>query len=454
MDTVSHPLTRHAPDAVLAYKHDGPVSVARFIAEARALAKALPAGRHILNTCLDRYRFMTGFAAGLIANKITLLPSTHTPESIRQMKAFAPDVFCLCDDDSAIDLPQIRYPASLATAPVSGSEMPLIAGGEPVAYVFTSGSTGKPIAHAKTWHSLVCGAEAEAARLGLDVTPCSIVGTVPSQHMYGLESTVMLALHGNCSCWAGRPFYPADIAAALALTPEPRLLVTTPFHLRALLDEGGDMPRISRILSATAPLSVALAERAERVFNATLHEIYGCTETGQLATRQTTQSLDWQLLPGIELAIEGEQCFARGGHVYGQMILSDLIELLPGNLFRLHGRSNDLINIAGKRTSLAYLNHQLAAIPHVEEGCFFNPEESSETRISRLCAVVVAPEITARQILEALRERIDPVFLPRPLIFVDCLPRNATGKLPRDELLAILRAYQNKNTPILSPLHD
>ena len=32
--------------------------------------------------------------------------------------------------------------------------------------------------------------------------------------------------------------------------------------------------------------------------------------------------------------------------------------------------------------------------------------------------------------MAALRERIDPIFLPRPLVLVDALPRNATGKLP------------------------
>jgi len=35
---------------------------------------------------------------------------------------------------------------------------------------------------------------------------------------------------------------------------------------------------------------------------------------------------------------------------------------------------------------------------------------------------------------EHLRQRIDPVFLPRPLLIVERLPRNATGKLPQQAL--------------------
>jgi acyl-coenzyme A synthetase/AMP-(fatty) acid ligase len=58
----------------------------------------------------------------------------------------------------------------------------------------------------------------------------------------------------------------------------------------------------------------------------------------------------------------------------------------------------------------------------------------------RLTAFVVAPGLDRTAVLAALRERIDPVFLPRPLHLVDALPRNATGKLPRESLVALARA--------------
>lgn len=52
---------------------------------------------------------------------------------------------------------------------------------------------------------------------------------------------------------------------------------------------------------------------------------------------------------------------------------------------------------------------------------------------------MVAPTLQAEQILAALRLVMDPVFLPRPLRLVPALPRNDTGKLPRDTLLALLQ---------------
>ena len=61
---------------------------------------------------------------------------------------------------------------------------------------------------------------------------------------------------------------------------------------------------------------------------------------------------------------------------------------------------------------------------------FVIPQETGD-RVSRLAAFVVAPTVSAETVKQELRRRIDPVFLPRPLCFVEALPRNATGKLVR-----------------------
>jgi acyl-coenzyme A synthetase/AMP-(fatty) acid ligase len=79
----------------------------------------------------------------------------------------------------------------------------------------------------------------------------------------------------------------------------------------------------------------------------------------------------------------------------------------------------------------------LNAIPGVQDGVFLPPPEDGPDSIHRLTALVVAPGLTPEALTQALRERIDPVFLPRPLLFVDALPRNATGKLTQD-LLSML----------------
>lgn len=436
------PLLGHASlDDVFAYRPDGPVRVRDFLADAQALAVMLPPGRYLLNVCQDRYRFTVGFAASLISGKTSLQPSSQSAETLRQIRVSCPDTGCLCDGDFAHqDLPRLDFPARLASCPEAISEIPRIPAEQVAARLFTSGSTGSPVAHDKHWGKLIANGRAEAERLGLLATRHNIVGTVPAQHSYGFESTVLLALHGNAPFWSGKPFYPQDIAAALAAVPAPRLLVSTPFHLSALIQAGLELPSIDLLLSATAPLSAKLAGEVESACQAPLFEIYGSTESSQLASRRTTAGATWQLLREVRLEQEEDITFAVGGHVEGRVGLSDIIELLADDRFLLHGRQADLINIAGKRTSLAYLNHQISAIEGVRDAAFFLPDEASPDGITRLCAFVVAPQLNSRELLAALRPRLDSIFLPRPVVFVDALPRNSTGKLPRGELQALYAA--------------
>lgn len=457
------PLVIHpSPADTLAYRETGagqvrPVAVREFLADITRVAATMPAGGYVLNTCADRYRFAVTLAAAIVSDRISLLPSTHTAEMVRRMRDFAPDVFCVTDQaDSSIDLPTCRYPeAKVTDAPAELPDLPVpqIPDGRKVAYVFTSGSTGAPVPHAKHWGNLVRNAQAEARQLGLDAATGAprhaIVGTVPPQHMFGFESTVLLALQSGAALHGGRPFYPADISAALAAVPRPRILVTTPFHLRSLLAEEQVVPPADLLLSATAPLSEQLARQAEECFCAPLMEIYGSTETGQIATRRTTAGAAWKTFPGVRIHTEPADApeepprfFAAGLHLDQPVPLGDILDLRDAENFLLLGRSADLINIAGKRTSLAYLNHQLTAITGVADGAFLMPDEEAADGVTRLTAFVVAPGLSAATIIQALRERIDPVFLPRPLVFVDALPRNATGKLPR-EALKTLKALQS-----------
>jgi acyl-coenzyme A synthetase/AMP-(fatty) acid ligase len=450
MDTI--PLLSHSsPSAVIAYRAGVAISAQRFLSDAKRLGQSLPAGHHVLNVCADRYRFTVGLAACLITGRVSLLPSTHTPEVIGQLASFAPDAFCLTDDPLCeIGLPRVHYPGEPAATEVAWA-VPEIPVTQLAAIVFTSGSTGTPLPYKKTWGRLARCVRDGAPRLGLsDGRSHVLIGTVPAQHMYGFESTVLLALMSGNSFCAERPFYPADIAAAVAAVPRPRVLVTTPVHLRALLASEIEMPPLDLVVSATAPLEQDLARAVEEKFQVTaLLEIYGSTETGQIAIRRTAESAAWRLWPGVRLKISNDQVFAHGGHVEQLTVMQDVIEITGDDEFLLHGRTADLVNVAGKRSSFGYLNAQLNAIPGVIDGVFFLRDGATgSTGVARLGAVVVAPTLSVAALTEQLRQRIDPVFLPRPLIIVERLPRNATGKLPQQELQYLAnRHLQTQESP-------
>jgi 3-hydroxymyristoyl/3-hydroxydecanoyl-(acyl carrier protein) dehydratase len=183
-------------------------------------------------------------------------------------------------------------------------------------------------------------------------------------------------------------------------------------------------------------LSPQLAAQAEAAFDGQLVEIYGCTEAGQVASRRTTAGETWQTLGELrisaEAAAEGERFIVAGGHVVEPTPLADVLVLQDSQAnarqFKLLGRANDLIHVAGKRSSLAHLNFHLNRIPGVEDGAFWLPDDVAEG-IVRTVAFVVAPTLTARDVITALREHLEPAFVPRRVVHVDGFPREATGKL-------------------------
>jgi acyl-coenzyme A synthetase/AMP-(fatty) acid ligase len=447
-------LAGHRIDRPVAWRRGQPIGAGRFLADAQRLAAAFPPGGHLLNACIDRYHFAVGFAAALLTQRVSLLPPTLTPEMVQQVRRIAPDVFCLTDQPLPLDVPQLSWDRAMeaagpAPAREAAHEIPKIAASRLAAIVFTSGSTGLPVAHRKTWGSLAQGAHAQAQRLGLDDgRGHTVVATVAPQHMFGFESTVLLPLQSAAALTASHPFYPADICAELARAQRPSVLVTTPIHLKALLASGLALPPLDLVLSATAPMPPQLAAATEARLRVPLLEIYGSTETGQIASRRTTGGAEWHLYPGVSLRARDGGTWASGGHVDAETVLADEIELLHDQRFLLHGRTADLVNIAGKRSSLGYLDHQLNAVPGVVDGAFFMPDDAAGSdTVARLVAFAVAPGLDRADLLSQLRARIDPVFLPRPLVMLDALPRNNMGKLPRETLQMLARQHVRRAPP-------
>lgn len=428
----AEPLTSRRPEEVIFHRGRRPVTTARFLAEAAALAARLPAEGPVLNFCADRYFALLAFAAALSRGHTTLLSADRTPQRLAEIARLHGARYAIADSEVALPLPVLRPEAD----PGAAAPNPMIPGAMIAAIAFTSGSTGEPRAHAKPWTALTAGARAAAARFA--VLPGSgIVGTVPAQHMYGFETTLMLPLHGGGSGHAGAVFYPSDIAEALEGVPAPRLLVTTPLQLRALLGTGIALPPLGGIISATAPLAGSLAAEAEAAFGAPVQEIYGATEAGSVASRRTVAEDAWLPYPGTRFVFgeQGAEVIVPG--LDAPVPLSDVLDPLEDGRFRLAGRRGDMVKLAGKRASLAGLERILGGIEGVQDAAFLAPEDLDSNPRARLAAFVVAPGVTAEAVTAALRERVEPAFLPRPVVMLDKLPRDAVGKVKRNDLAGL-----------------
>ena len=433
------PLLREAClDAPFARRRGGAITVRRFLADVAALAALLPDQGEVANLCQDRYRFAVGFAAALCRGQLTLLPPSESAGQLDVVLGGRRGVYCLADGDHPVPVPVFRYP-ELGGGGLMGA-VPAFPAGQMAAVLYTSGSTGTPQPHPRSWGLLVESAISAGRAIGADrMRGGSLIGTVPHQHSYGLESLIMLGLMHGLVLHAERPFYAHDIVAQLEAAPMPRVLATTPVHLRVLLAEPV-LPPVSLVLSATAPLPVALAAAAEAGFAAPVREIYGCSEVGQLAARRTTEGDEWRCLDGFSLRQRGAGTFVSGvcaGGGVAETRLGDIIELTDAVRFRLLGRDGDLVNIAGKRSSLMALNAQLSAIEGVEDAAFVMEEDVGDGP-ARLVAFVVAPGRGRAEILAALRLVLDPAFLPRRLYLMPSLPRNTLGKLTRESVTALL----------------
>ena len=427
-------------DAALAWRDGRAISRRQYLADVHRLAQRLPAQGPVLNLTGDRYRFAVGLGAALLRGQCNLLPPNHTRDTIARLQRLYPHTYGLTDLERVdAELELVHHQADSAAAGTATAN-PSIADAALAAQVLTSGSTGAPAPHSKTWGLLVRNTRSGARRLASEMGRANLAGvtlvaTVPAQHMYGFESTVLIAMLAGAAFDTDRPFYAADIAAALARAPTPRMLVTTPFHLKMLLEAQIALPPIDLTVCATAPLAPQLAARAEAALGAPLMEIYGCTEAGQVATRRTTRGAEWQTYDDLTLSGNADRTTVQGGHVPQPTALADVLDVVDAQSFRLLGRSNDLINIAGKRSSLGHLNYHLNSIAGILDGAFWLPPAAADTVVTRLVAFVVAPAVTAdalhERVVTALRRCVDPAFLPRRVIAVTALPRAAgTGKLP------------------------
>jgi len=463
----------------------GVVTTGEFLSHVQWLAARLPDSHQVINICDNRYLFMVAFCAAILREQVNLLPPNKKAGTLKSLLAEYPAAYVLhdglCSEDARLDSgsvdvvqaeikseawPSFDLSKVLLSADRPLSRVPEIQMERPAAISFTSGSTGDSRPNVKSWRVIVDSSANNARHMlaGHDHETLFQLATVPPQHMWGLETSVMLPLFSSICVADTRPLFPLDIKTALEQLPSPAMLVTTPVHLRALCAVEMSLSPLSLILCATSPLTQALAQQAEEKFATELREIYGCSEIGSMAWRRTASDAPWRLFHGISVAVskgnkgngdkednEGE-VMAATEYLPQPILLQDRWEMLDDHHFHLQGRHSDMLDIAGKRGSLLAINKVLLSYPGLVDGIIFLPvrqqhsQQTKQPKVSRLAGLVeLQPGFSIEQLKTFLHEHLDDAFMPRPLLAVDRLPREENGKLSQQRVQALYQqALQSK----------
>jgi acyl-CoA synthetase (AMP-forming)/AMP-acid ligase II len=307
--------------------------------------------------------------------------------------------------------------------------------------LFTSGSTGEPQAYPKRLSQLAAEVGTLDRTFGTSLGTAEIVATVSHQHIYGLLFKILWPLTSGRVFCARSLVYPEELEEAMA--GRRVALIANPAHLERL--ERPARQQIGRgtvcaVFSSGGPLAPEGVRRSEASFGCTPLEIYGSTETGGVAWRESPGGVPaaWTPFDDVELRDADGALAVRSPKVRDAAwwTTEDLARFDAAGHFTLLGRRDRIVKVFGVRTSLAGMERALSESPYVASARVLAPEDGA----SRLAAVVVpsaagaaelarnGPRALAHRLRMALEDVADPVALPRRWRFVPALPVNREGK--------------------------
>ena len=323
----------------------------------------------------------------------------------------------------------------------------------------TSGSSGEPKRIDKTLRQLANEVEALEQLWGADLGEACIIGSVATQHIYGLLLRVLWPL-----C-AGRPFVRRQLAFSEDLQRASReypafAWVASP----ALLKRMGDnldwqaLSAVRRVFSSGGALPSEAAQSLHQRLQQWPTEILGSSETGGIAWRQG-ESL-WQPFAGVELSQNSDGAllisspYLPAGHVEHS---ADAARIAADGRFELLGRLDRIVKLEEKRISLPMLEQALAAHDWVAEARLGVVQENRASLGALLVlsesGLFALREHGRRGLTETLRKHLsqhcEALALPRRWRLLRQMPLNSQGKLAQADVEALLLAARPKAPEVL-----
>jgi acyl-coenzyme A synthetase/AMP-(fatty) acid ligase/3-hydroxymyristoyl/3-hydroxydecanoyl-(acyl carrier protein) dehydratase len=326
----------------------------------------------------------------------------------------------------------------------------------------TSGSSGEPKRISKTLRQLANEVEALEHLWGADLGEACIIGSVATQHIYGLLFRVLWPLCAGRSFVRKQLAFPEDLQRASREHPA-FAWVASPALLKRMGDNL-DWPALSavrRVFSSGGALPAEAAQSLHERLQQWPTEIFGSSETGGIAWRQG-QNL-WQPFVDVALSQDSDGAlliaspYLPAGHIEHT---ADAARIAADGRFELLGRLDRIVKLEEKRISLPMLEQALMAHLWVVEARLGVVQENRAS----LGALLVLSEQGLhalrnqgrRSLTQALRQHLnqhcETLALPRRWRLLRQLPLNAQGKLPQAEVEALLLAPRPKAPQVLEQL--
>lgn len=397
--------------------------------------------------CLqERSDLLASLLAVLAGAPPVILPHATSAEVLREVRQTLPYRLILAD--GAVDPPAGTSVVSIRTCRPDDGPLALVRPPEKTfAWLFTGGSTGTPKIWAKTPQNLFGEAFQLARTFG--VGPDDLVlSTAPSQHIYGLLASVLLPFVASARVLPRTCAFPREILGALE-REGPTVLVAVPIHYRTLRSGELEGHALKLALSSAAPLDPDDAAFFREKTGVPITEIYGSTETGGMATRVSGgDHASWEPFAGLSWKIRDERLLVRSDFLSpdlprdreGFFVTADRVEPVGANRFRLLGRADHVVKIAGKRVDLEEIRERIRRIPGVTDACITVLPQGDEGRVT--IAALVATELPGREIRAAVRALSIPYGRPRKIRTVPAIPVLPNGKFDRERIRHLLTSHR------------
>jgi fatty-acyl-CoA synthase len=335
------------------------------------------------------------------------------------------------------------------------------------AVILTSGTTGTPKGANRPAPSTMGPMAALLSAIPLRARETTLI-SAPLFHAWGFAH-MLLATALSSTIVLRRRFEPLDAVRTLA-GRRANVLVVVPVMLQRMVeadaDERGrlDLSPLRVIAVSGSALPGPLANRVMDAFGDTLYNLYGSTEVAWATVaepadlraapgtagrpprgtvvrildehgRELSAGASGRIFVGSEMLFEGYTGGGDKDRRGGLMSTGDVGRFdAQGRLF-IDGRDDDMIVSGGESVFPGEVEDLLAGLPGIREVAVVGvADDEFGQRLRAVVSLHPGADLSEAQLQEHVRTHLARYKVPREVLFVDQLPRNATGKILKREL--------------------